>query len=141
MTVFHRKPSLRAQFLEEKTQNLQLVSGPKSTLEIVESCTNFELQEFFHSPQNVHLKALLYFVKKILEILSFLTNEEYLDETDFDIHQIQKFDVFYNNTRTKIIAEEGITSLYTVSWGKKYLNLNLINTEEYNFKIFTSKNL
>ena len=57
----------------------------------------------------------MYFVKKILEILSFLTNEEYLDETDFDIHQIQKFDVFYNITRTKIIAEEGITSLYAVS--------------------------
>ena len=33
MTVFHRKPSLRAQFLEEKTQNLQLVNCPKSTLE------------------------------------------------------------------------------------------------------------
>ena len=33
MTFFHRKPSLRAQFLEEKTQNLQLVSCPKSTLE------------------------------------------------------------------------------------------------------------
>ena len=57
----------------------------------------------------------MYFVKNILEILSFLTNEEYLDETDFDIHQIQKFDVFYNITRTKIIAEEGITSLYAVS--------------------------
>ena len=23
-------------------------------------CTNFELQEFFHSPKNVHLKGLLY---------------------------------------------------------------------------------
>ena len=33
MTVFHRKHSLRAQFLEEKTQNLQLVICPKSTLE------------------------------------------------------------------------------------------------------------
>jgi hypothetical protein len=33
VTVFDRKPSLRAQFLEEKTQNLQLVNCPKSTLE------------------------------------------------------------------------------------------------------------
>ena len=36
--VFHRKPSLRAQFLEEKNQNLQLVNCPKSTLESPHGC-------------------------------------------------------------------------------------------------------
>ena len=42
MTIIHEcfsqsVSSLRAQFFEEKTQNLQLVKGPKSTFEIVDN--------------------------------------------------------------------------------------------------------
>ena len=41
-----------------------------------------------------------------LQILLFLKNEEYLDDTDFEIHQriqIRKFDVSYSIDRTETV--------------------------------------
>ena len=39
-------------------------------LSINSRCMNFELYKFFHSPQNVHLKALLYFKINLSESLA-----------------------------------------------------------------------